>query len=290
MSRRGWWLFIALGVIWGIPYLLIRVAVMEMPPVFVAFARTLIGAALLLPVAASRGQLKPVLRHWKALLAFTLVEISGPWWLLGHAETRINSSTAGLLIATVPVLTAGMLALTGRERLDTRRALGLAVGLAGVVALVGLDIDLSDGWAVGAALLAAVGYAIGPIIINRRLSGVPPLGVIAASLGLAALLYVPFAAAAWPAHFGVQASAAVVTLGLVCTALAFLLFFALIAEAGPARATVITYFNLLVALLLGVLLLKEPLSPGMLVGSVLVVLGSFLATTGRKRAVAAGEG
>lgn len=290
MSRRGWWLFVALGVVWGIPYLLIRVAVMEMPPVFVAFARTLIGAALLLPIAASRGQLKPVLQHWKALLAFTLVEISGPWWLLGHAETRINSSTAGLLIATVPVLTAGMLALTGRERLDTRRALGLAVGLGGVIALVGLDIDLSDGWAVGAALLAAVGYAIGPIIINRRLSGVPPLGVIAASLALAALLYVPFAAAAWPAHFGVQASAAVVTLGLVCTALAFLLFFALIAEAGPARATVITYFNLLVALLLGVLLLKEPLSPGMLVGSVLVVLGSFLATTGRKRVVAASEG
>lgn len=290
MSRRGWWLFLALGVIWGIPYLLIRVAVMEMPPVFVAFARTLIGAALLLPIAASRGQLKPVLHHWKALLAFTLVEISGPWWLLGHAETRINSSTAGLLIATVPVLTAGMLALTGRERLDTRRALGLAVGLSGVVALVGLDIDLSDGWAVGAALLAAVGYAIGPIIINRRLSGVPPLGVIAASLGLAALLYVPFAAAAWPTHFGAQASAAVVTLGLVCTALAFLLFFALIAEAGPARATVITYFNLLVALLLGVLLLKEPLSPGMLVGSVLVVLGSFLATTGRKRALAADPG
>ncbi len=289
MSRRGWWLFLALGVIWGIPYLLIRVAVMEMSPVFVAFARTLIGAALLLPIAASRGQLKPVLRHWKALLAFTLVEISGPWWLLGHAETRINSSTAGLLIATVPVLTAGMLALTGRERLDRRRALGLAVGLGGVVALVGLDIDLSDGWAVGAALLAAVGYAIGPIIINRRLSGVPPLGVIAASLGLAALLYVPFAAAAWPVHFDVQASAAVVTLGLVCTALAFLLFFALIAEAGPARATVITYFNLLVALLLGVLLLKEPLSPGMLVGSVLVVLGSFLATTGRKRSVAASE-
>lgn len=289
MSRRGWWLFLALGVIWGIPYLLIRVAVMEMSPVFVAFARTLIGAALLLPIAASRGQLKPVLRHWKALLAFTLVEISGPWWLLGHAETRINSSTAGLLIATVPVLTAGILALTGRERLDSRRALGLAVGLSGVVALVGLDIDLSDGWAVGAALLAAVGYAIGPIIINRGLSGVPPLGVIAASLGLAALLYVPFATAAWPANFGLQASAAVVTLGLVCTALAFLLFFALIAEAGPARATVITYFNLLVALLLGVLLLKEPLSPGMLVGSVLVVLGSFLATTGRKRAAAASE-
>lgn len=289
MSRRGWWLFIALGVIWGIPYLLIRVAVAEMPPVFVAFARTLIGAALLLPIAASRGQLRPLLRHWKALLAFTLVEISGPWWLLGHAETRINSSTAGLLIASVPVITAGMLALTGRERLDARRALGLTVGLGGVVALVGLDIDLSDGWAVGAALLAALGYAIGPIIINRRLSGVPPLGVIAASLALAALLYVPFAAAAWPAHFGVQASAAVVTLGLVCTALAFLLFFALIAEAGPARATVITYFNLLVALLLGVLLLKEPLSPGMLVGSALVVLGSFLATTGRRSARVASE-
>lgn len=279
MSRRAWWLFLALGVIWGIPYLLIRVAVADMPPVFVAFARTVIGAVLLLPIAASRGALMPVLRRWKPLLAFTLVEISAPWWLLGYAETRINSSTAGLLIATVPAIAAGLLALTGREPLDRRRALGLAIGLGGVVALVGLDIDLSNGIAVCAALATALGYAIGPIVISRYLSDVPPMGVIAASLALAALLYVPFVLPQWPAHFAPVASGAVLVLGVVCTALAFVLFFALIAEAGPARATVITYVNPLVALTLGVLLLREPLTAGMVVGFALVVAGSFFATS-----------
>jgi drug/metabolite transporter (DMT)-like permease len=289
VSRRAWWLFLALGVIWGVPYLLIRIAVADMPPVFVAFARTLIGALLLLPVAMSRGELAPVLRHWKPLLAFTLVEIAAPWWLLGYAETRINSSTAGLLIATVPVLTAGLLALTGREPLDARRALGLAIGLGGVAALVGLDIDLSNGLAVCAALATALGYAIGPIVISRYLSDVPPMGVIAASLALAALLYVPFVASAWPTHFTAEASLSVLALGVVCTALAFVLFFALIAEAGPARATVITYVNPLVALVLGVLLLNERLTVGMVVGFALVLLGSFFATSHRKVGVEARE-
>ncbi|RDZ26163.1 DMT family transporter [Lysobacter silvisoli] len=279
MSRRGWWLFLALGLIWGIPYLLIRIAVGELPPVFVAFARTGIGALLLLPIAMMRGELRAALRHWRPLLLFTLVEISVPWWLLGYAETRINSSTAGLLIALVPVITAGLMAASGRETLDGRRALGLALGLGGVAALVGLHIDLSHGWAVAAALATALGYALGPIVISRSLSAVPPLGVIAASLALATLLYVPFALPLWPAQVGLQAGAAVLTLGVVCTAVAFLLFFALIAEVGPTRATVITYVNPVVALLLGVTLLDEPLTAGMLVGFALVLLGSFLATS-----------
>jgi drug/metabolite transporter (DMT)-like permease len=282
MSRRARWLFLALGVIWGIPYLLIRIAVADMPPVFVAFARTLIGALLLLPLAASRGALRPVLRRWKPLLDFTLVEISAPWWLLGYAETRINSSTAGLLIATVPVLTAGLLAQNGREPLDARRALGLAIGLGGVVALVGLDIDLSNGLAVCAALATALGYAIGPIVVSRYLHDMPPMGVIAASLALATVLYVPFVAPAWPAHFTLDASLSVLVLGVVCTALAFVLFFKLIADAGPARATVITYLNPVVALVLGVLLLDEPLTAGMVVGFALVLLGSFFATARRR--------
>lgn len=279
MSRRAWWLFLALGVIWGVPYLLIRVAVADVSPVTVAFGRTLIGAALLLPIAAARGELRPLLSHWKPLLAFTLVEISIPWWLLGYAETRINSSTAGLLIATVPVMTAGLMAISGHEKLDGRRLVGLGVGLAGVAALVGLDIDVSNRWAMAAALATALGYALGPIIISRYLSNVPPLGVIAASLALAALAYTPFALSAWPAQITVQAAGSIAILGVVCTALAFLLFFALIAEAGPARATVITYLNPLVALLLGVTLLDEPLTYGMCAGFVLVLLGSFLATT-----------
>lgn len=282
MRSRTLWLFLALGVVWGIPYLLIRVAVDDISPVLVAFGRTLIGALLLLPVAAMRGVLLPALRRWKPLLAFTLVEIALPWWLLGYAETRINSSTAGLLIATVPVIAAAMLAFSGHEALDRRRALGLAMGLAGVAALVGLDIDMHNGLAVGAALATALGYAIGPIIIDRHLSDVSPLGVIAASLGLAALLYLPFLASAWPAALpSSQALGSVVALGVVCTALAFLLFFALIAQVGPARATVITYLNPVVALMLGVLILDEPLTAGMLLGFALVLLGSWFATSRR---------
>lgn len=281
MSARAWWLFLALGVIWGIPYLLIRIAVADVPPVCVAFARTCIGALLLLPIALARGEVRPALRHWRPLLAFTLVEISAPWWLLGYAETRINSSTAGLLIATVPVLTAGLLALSGREALDGRRALGLAIGLGGVVALVGLDIDVSHGWAVAAALATAFGYALGPIVISRFLSAVPPLGVIAVSLAVAAMLYLPFVIPVWPSRITAEAAGSVLVLGIVCTALAFLLFFSLIREAGPTRATVITYLNPVVALLLGVLLLDEPLTPGMLAGFALVLLGSFLATSRR---------
>lgn len=282
MRSRTLWLFLALGVVWGIPYLLIRVAVDDIPPVLVAFGRTLIGALLLLPVAAMRGVLLPALRRWKPLLAFTLVEIALPWWLLGYAETRINSSTAGLLIATVPVIAAAMLAFSGHEALDRRRALGLAMGLAGVAALVGLDIDMHNGLAVGAALATALGYAIGPIIIDRHLSDVSPLGVIAASLGLAALLYLPFLASARPAALpSSQALGSVIALGVVCTALAFLLFFALIAQVGPARATVITYLNPVVALMLGVLILDEPLTAGMLLGFALVLLGSWFATSRR---------
>lgn len=281
MSARAWWLFLALAVIWGIPYLLIRIAVEDVPPVWVAFARTCIGALLLLPIAAARGEVRPALHHWRPLLAFTLLEISGPWWLLGYAETRINSSTAGLLIATVPALTAGLLALSGREALDGRRTLGLAIGLGGVVALVGLDIDVSHGWAVAAALATALGYALGSIVISRFLSGVPPLGVIAVSLTVAAILYVPFVIPMWPSRITAEAAGSALVLGIVCTALAFLLFFSLIREAGPTRATVITYLNPVVALLLGVLLLDESLTPGMLAGFALVLLGSFLATSRR---------
>jgi drug/metabolite transporter (DMT)-like permease len=282
VSPRAWWLFLALGVIWGIPYLLIRIAVADAPPVFVAFARTFIGALLLLPIAVGKGAVRPALRHWRPLLAFTLVEISVPWWLLGYAETRINSSTAGLLIATVPVIAAGLSALSGREALDGRRVLGLAIGLGGVVAVVGLDIDVSNGWAVAAALATAVGYAVGSIVISRFLSGVPPLGVIAVSLAVAATLYVPFVIPVWPSHITAEAAGSAVVLGVVCTALAFILFFSLIKEAGPTRATVITYLNPVVALLLGVLLLNEPLTPGMLAGFALVLLGSFLATSRRR--------
>jgi drug/metabolite transporter (DMT)-like permease len=278
MTRRGWILFGALSLIWGTPYLLIKIAVADVDPVVIAFGRTLIAALILLPLALHRRALMPVFRRWRVLLVYTVIEISGPWLLLGHAETRLNSSTAGLLIAVVPLIAAVILTAMGQDRLDTRRVIGLVIGFAGVACLVGLDIQFDDLPAVGAVMLTALGYAIGPIIINRRLADLPSMGVVTASLIVAAVLYAPFSVLRWPQEITAPAAWSIIGLAVICTAAAFLIFFALIAEAGPARATVITYINPAVAITLGVLLLAEPLTTGMAIGFPLVILGSILGT------------
>jgi drug/metabolite transporter (DMT)-like permease len=272
-------LFLALGLVWGMPYLLIRIAVADFDPLVVAFGRTFIGALLLLPVAWHRNLLAPAFARWQWLIAFTLIEISVPWLLLGHAERHLNSSTAGLLVAVVPLMAAVIMSRLGHEHLETRRLVGLCIGFAGVGALVGLDVHLSDFVAVGAVLVTALCYAIGPVIINRKLADVPPLGVITASLILATALYAPFAPWLWPAQITAAAAWSVVGLGVLCTAIAFILFFALIAEVGPSRATVITYLNPAVAIVLGALILAEPLTLGMALGFPLVIAGSMLGTS-----------
>ena len=283
MTRRGWVLFGALSLIWGIPYLLIKIAVADVDPLIVAFGRTLVAAVLLLPIALYQRALIPVFRRWKLLLVYTVVEISGPWLLLGHAELTLNSSTAGLLLAVVPMIAAIILTATGHDRFDARRVLGLVIGFAGVGCLVGFDIQFGDLTAVGAVMLVAIGYAIGPIIINRRLSDLPPMGVITVSLIMATVLYAPFSVWLWPERITAPAAWSIVGLAVICTAAAFLVFFALIAEAGPARATVITYINPAVAITLGVLLLNEPFTLGMAIGFPLVIVGSILATAKVRR-------
>ena len=260
------------------PYLLIRIAVGSIDPLVVAFGRTFVASMLLLPIAIHRKALVPALKRWKALVLFTLVEISGPWLLLGHAETRLNSSTTGLIIAIVPLIAAVIVTRLGHDRLGARRIAGLVIGFAGVAALVGLDIHFSDFAAVGALALVSVGYAIGPILIDRRFAGVPPLGVVTGSVFLAMLFYAPLVPFLWPAHASAAAIGSVAALGVFCTATAFILFFALIAEVGPARATVITYVNPLVAVFLGVWLLSEPFTLGMAIGFPLVIVGSILGT------------
>jgi drug/metabolite transporter (DMT)-like permease len=278
MTKRGWMLFITLGLLWGMPYLLIRIAVSTVDPLVVAGTRTLIGALLLLPVALGRNELAAGFREWRWLLAYTLIEINVPWLLLGHAETRLNSSTAGLLIAVVPLFAAIIVTKLGHERLEPRRALGLGIGFAGVALLVGIDVRLSDFTAVAAIMAVALCYAIGPIIVARKLREVPAIGVVTASLILATLVYAPFAPALWPDHLPASAAWSVLGLGVLCTAAAFLVFFALIAEIGPARATVITYVNPAVAVVLGALVLSEPVTLGMAVGFPLVIVGSVLGT------------
>lgn len=286
MSRRAWVLFTLMGIIWGIPYLFIKVAVEHMSPASLVFYRTLVGALLLAPIAASRGHLRPLLARWKPLLMFSLVEVAGPWYFLSSAERRISSSLAGLLIAAVPLIGALLGWLTGTDRLDWRRSVGLLIGFGGVAALVGLDLGMDDLGALLEMAAVAVGYAIGPFILTRYLADLPQLGVVAASLIITTALYTIPAAidlpSTWPP---VEATISVLVLGVICTAVAFLIFFKLIEEAGPVRATVITYINPAVAVVLGVVFLSEPFTLGMLVGFVLVLLGSALATRRSRAAV-----
>jgi drug/metabolite transporter (DMT)-like permease len=295
MTRRGWLLFAAMCVIWGIPYLLIRVAVRELTPVALVFERTAIAAVLLLPIAFMRDELRPLARRSIPLLAFTMIEIVVPWLLLSHAETRLTSSLTGLLIAAVPLVGAVITTLTGdRERHGARRWAGLLIGMLGVAAIVGLDVHGAGTLPLSEIGVVAVCYAVGPIVLARWLSDAPSLGVVAASLGLAAIIYAPFAAFSLPSQLpGWKVNASVAALAVICTALAFILFFRLIAETGPVRATVITYVNPAVAAVLGVTVLSERFTAGMAVGFALVLFGSVLATAPRREpapdAIAVGQ-
>ena len=276
-------------MIWGIPYLLIRVAVEELSPAALVFWRTAPAALLLAPFAFRRGALGMLLARWRWVTAYTLIEITVPWLLLFHAEQRISSSLAGLLVAAVPLLGVVVYRLAGvAERLDARRLAGLVIGFGGVAALVGIDVGDSDPLAMAEVIVVALCYATGPLIISRRLRGLPNLAVVAASLVITAAIYTPMGLLDSPGSVSAETVAAVVTLALVCTVLAFALFFALIHEVGPARSTVITYVNPLVAVLLGVVLMGEPFTTGIAVGLPLILLGSVLGTAPSLRGVATG--
>lgn len=280
MTRRGLVLFALMSVIWGIPYLFIRIAVAEIQPAVLVLVRTALGAAILLPIAVTRFDIRPVLARWRWVVAFALVEIAIPWVMLGTAEQHLSSSLSGLLVAGVPLVGAVIAIVSGgADRFGRTALVGLLIGLVGVLAIVGADFQTSDSTALLEMGVVVVGYALGPAILARRLAGVPSVGIMALSLALSALIYVPIAAAQWPAAPpSVKVIAVIIVLGVVCTAVAFILFAALIAEVGPVRATVITYVNPAVAAILGVVVLSESFSPAMAVGFALVILGSTLAT------------
>jgi drug/metabolite transporter (DMT)-like permease len=280
MSRRGWVLFATMCVIWGVPYLLIKVAVSDLSPVTLVFFRTGIAALILVPLAAVRGSLSPLIRHWKAVLAYTVIEVAVPWLLLAHAELRLSSSLTGLLIAATPFVGVILGLITGAdEQFGARRLAGLAVGFLGVATLVGFSVSSTDLLAAGEVVLVAVCYATGPLIVSRRLSGVPGIGVAAISLALPAIVLAPFGLAQAPPEIPpIQVIAAVGILAVVCTAIGFVVFFALIADVGPVRATVITYVNPAVALALGIALLGEPFTVGTAVGFALILIGLLLAS------------
>ena len=285
MSTRGWTLFAAVSVIWGMPYLFIKIAVDEISPSLVAWSRLALAAAVLLPIAWKLGALRGLRERWRILTVFAAVEMAVPWPLLGFGEVHISSSLAAILVATVPLFVALLATrFDHSERPTVTRLVGMLIGLAGVVALVGIDIGGKGDELLGALaiLLVAFLYAIGPMIVKRRLSDVDPLGPVAASLGIAALLVTPFALVSLPDSTpSADTFASIAVLGLLCSALAFLLFFRLIAEIGPGRATVITYINPVVALALGVVVLDESITTGVVVGLLLILAGSWLSTDGR---------
>ena len=285
MSARAWVLFASASVIWGMPYLFIKIAVDEISPSVVAWSRLAIAAAVLLPVAWKLGALRGLGARWRILTVFAAVEMAVPWPLIGYGEVHVSSSLTAILIATVPLFVALLATrFDHAERPTPTRLVGMLIGLGGVAALVGIDIGGHGDQLVGALaiLFSAFLYAIGPMIVKRRLSDVDPLGPVAASLGLATLLITPFALADVPNSVpSADTLASVAVLGLVCSALAFLLFFRLIAEIGPGRATVITYINPVVALALGVAILDESVTTGVVVGLLLILAGSWLSTDGR---------
>jgi drug/metabolite transporter (DMT)-like permease len=286
MSRRAWLAFGAMSVIWGVPYLLIKVAVDGgVPPVDVAWTRVMLAALVLVALAARAGALGALRGHMRWVIAYGIAEIAIPFPLIAFAEQRIPSSMAAILIACVPLLLALVsLRYGGVERPGAVRMAGLLLGFAGVVALVGIDVSQRPGELPGALAMlgAAVGYTAGPLILKRHLVALDARATMGVSLAVAALALAPLAALTAPAAVpGGGAIAAVVVLGLVCTALAFVIFTTLIAEAGPARAAVITYINPVIAVALGVTLLGEQPGTGTVAGLLLILAGSWLSTDGR---------
>lgn len=280
VTRRGFVLFASLSIIWGMPYLFIKISVESLSPGMIVFGRLLLAVVVLVPIVIARGQFGLLRGYWRWVFAFAIVEMTFTWWCLTYAEQHISSSLTGLLIATVPIMTALLAKATGLDdRLTGMRLLGMGIGFAGVVALVGLDLTSGAFLAVAALAVTAFGYALGPIIIARQLSDIPALPVIAASLVINLIIYAPLAWVSRPTE-PVPASAwwSVAALGLLCTAVAFIIFFALIAEVGPSRTTFITYINPAVAVILGVIVLSEPITLGIIIGFPLVLIGSWMAT------------
>lgn len=278
MSSRGWILFLAMSIIWGIPYLMIKIAVEGVSVPVLVLARTAIGAAVLMPLVLSRQTVTMVRNHWKALLGFAFFEIIAAWWLLSDAERHLTSSMTGLLIAASPIIAAVLDRFTGGERLGYKRIIGLSIGICGVAVLAGPHIGGST-WPIIEVLLVALCYAIAPLIAARYLADVPALPMTAVCLGFAALVYAAPAAATWPSEMpSTRVLLALGGLAVICTALAFIVFFALIREVGAARALVFTYINPAVALAAGVIVLHEPLTAWNIAALALIMAGCVLAT------------
>ena len=285
MTRKGWLLFIAMSVFWGIPYFFIKIAILELNPSVVVFARAAIAACILIPIAIRGKMVRPLLRHWPIVLLFSIIHMTGAFLLISYGEQHVPSSLTSLLIAANPLIVALLaLGFDKSERVNGPRLTGLLIGMVGLVVLLGFDVGKDGQLWFGAILilLAATGYAVGALMLKHRpLVELPRIAVAAAECSITTILLLPLVLRSLPGRMpDASVLISLLVLGIVCTALALPTFFALIAEVGASRGTVITYINPVVSVLLGVAVLREPLTIATVLGFGLILAGSWLSTTG----------
>ena len=290
MSRRGWALFMTMAIIWGLPYLLIRVAVRHLDPGVLVLMRTGPVAILLAPIVLIQGHVALLWRHLRWIAIFGVIEFGVPWYLMSTAERHITSSLTSLLICAVPLfaVVAQRIRRT-EEHISHRRYLGLAVGALGVALLVGLDVRGGSLTWIAFMLLVCLGYTVGPVILATKLAEVPGVVVVAGATAVVALGWAPWGVGHWPSRISTETWSCVAVLSVVCTAGAFLIFFELIKEVGATRSVVVTYFNTAIAVVLGIIGLHERLTAGIIIGFPLVLVGCILATSSARQLVAVGE-
>ena len=284
MSRRGWFLFILVGFLWGIPYLFIKVAVDPgngFSPATVVCLRTAIGAAILIPIAIKQRQFIAAVRGWRYVAAYALLEMIGPWILIGTAEQKISSGLAGLLVASVPIWATIFASLRGDKTVwHHKRLLGIVVGFIGLILVVGIESlsGNSDPLSIVMVIVASMGYAYAVIMITTNLPLVDGIAINGLGMAITTVFWAPVAIAQWPSSISLKASLSLIALGVFSTAIAFIVFFKIIAEIGPARSSLVTYLNTAIAVVLGVIILNEPLTVGIILGLPLVLFGSYLAS------------
>ena len=283
MSRRGWTLFLAMAVIWGIPYLLIRVAVRQLDPGVMVLLRTAPASLLLTPIVIARRQIPVLVKNARWIIVFAVIEFGIPWYCMSTAEKHISSSLTSLLICCVPLIAvlAQRLRRTG-EHISRRRYLGLGIGAVGVAFLVGLDLRGGSITWIGLMMIVCLGYTIGPMILATKLAHVPGVVVVAGATAFVAICWIPWAVVHWPTHVSGETWSCMAVLSVVCTATAFLVFFELVKEVGSSRSVVVTYFNTAIAVVLGIVGLHEALTSGIVIGFPLVLVGCIFETSRTK--------
>jgi drug/metabolite transporter (DMT)-like permease len=285
MSRRGWFLFILVGFLWGVPYLFIKIAVDPengFSPAAVVCLRTAIGAAILIPLAIRQGQLGAAIRGIKYVAPYALLEMIGPWILIGTAEQKISSGLAGLLIASVPIWATIFASMRGDKTVwHHKRLMGIVVGFIGLIAVVGFESikGSSDPLSIAMVLVAAIGYSYAVMMVQGALPHVSGIAINAVAMAITAIFYLPLTIIQWPTHeISSDAINAIIGLGVLSTGAAFVAFFALAAIIGVARGSLVTYLNTAFAVVLGVIILDEPFTTGMAIGLPLVLIGSYFAS------------